>query len=91
MGFPLARVLRITLISGASFSVLFARFAMGFFSENEATRVIHFAMFAVGGLLAFGAVAFEMSGSTSTSRRDGLWGLSGGVMAFALLRFLGLV
>ena len=69
MGFPnLVRVLRITLVSGASVSVLFARFAMGFFSENEATRVIHFAMFAVG----FGGFRAEC-------------------MAFALLRFLGLV
>lgn len=91
MGFPIARVLRITLVSGASVSVLFARFAMGFFSENEATRVIHFAMFAVGGLLAFGAVAFKIA--EALRRRDavGFGGFRAECMAFALLRFLGLV
>lgn len=88
---PVVRLLRISVVFAGAFGALYVRFAMGLFRENEATRVIHFAMFAVGGLLAFGAAAFELGGDSSVARRDALWGLSGGILMFASLRLFGLV
>jgi len=86
----MARVVRAGGVFLLVVAILWTRFSLGFWRENEATRVIHWGMFPIAVLLGVAAGALEASGSGSPARRDVVWGMAAGVFSFAALRLAGL-
>jgi len=86
----LARLVRIAGVFAAGWVVLYLRFSSGVVPATEVDRFVHWGLLTIAFLLGAGGGALEVNDSGSVVRRDVLFGVSGALATFSILRFAGL-